>query len=137
MMAPRLIFSLALIAAWFAGAPAYAQAVSQACQTLVTVSPTTATDTLLVTKQAGNNIFVCGIEASSGGTNNFYLETTAAATCTGTLTQIGTTYYTINGWFKPVGTYIPGLATGQGKGLCARTTQSQPLSITVWYAQHP
>lgn len=116
---------------------AEAQVSAQSCQATVTVSPSTATDTQIVPLAAGTNIFICGIEASSAGTNDFYLESATAASCGGTLTQVGTEYYTAADWLKPFGTYPPGLSAGIGNALCVHTTAAEALSLTVWYAQYP
>jgi hypothetical protein len=118
-------------------ARAVAQPAPQACAAAVTVSPSIATDTQIVALSAGKNIFICGIEASSSGTNDFYLESATAASCGGTLTQIGTEYYTAADWLKTAGPYLPGLSTGTGNALCVHTTAAEALSLTVWYAQYP
>jgi hypothetical protein len=132
----RALFVAAILAFAFCR-PASAQIAGQACQAAVTVSPSTATNTVAVAGVAGQNIFICGVEASSAGTGNFYLESATAASCGGTLTQVGTEYYTAADWIKPAGPYFPGLSTGQGNGLCVHTTAAVAISVTVWYAQHP
>jgi hypothetical protein len=119
------------------GAPASAQSASQACQAAKTVAPATATDTQVVAALSGTNIFICGVEASSNGTNNFYLESSTNKTCTGTLTQVGTEWYTNANWGKIASPYIPGLSAGLGNTLCVHTTAAVALSLTVWYAQYP
>jgi hypothetical protein len=133
---PFLIGSL-LLASLAVCCPAFAQSASQACQAATTVATSSATDTKVVAALSGTNIFICGIEASSNGTNDFYLESATQASCAGTLTQIGTEWYTNQFWGRIAGPFIPGLSTGQGNELCVHTTASPALSLTVWYAQHP
>jgi hypothetical protein len=140
MLAMRLqswLIAGALFAGLLGAAPAFAQSASQACQAVVTVSPSTATETKVVSAVSGTNIFICGVEASSNGTNNWYLEGAVNTGCTGVLTQIGTEWFTNQFWAKIASPYIPGLTTGAGKTLCVHTTGSTALSLTVWYAQHP
>lgn len=135
-MARKSWLTAGLLLACLLAAPALAQPASQACQAAVTVATASGTDTQVVAALSGTNIFICGIEASSNGTNNFYLESATKTSCGGTVTQVGTEYYTLAGWVKSVAAYIPGLSTGQGNALCVHTTASPALSLTVWYAQH-
>jgi hypothetical protein len=135
-MTARFLIAAAFVLAAVLAQPAWAQ-MSQSCQAARTVSLASGTDTQVVTPVAGYNVFVCDIEASSNGTNDFYLESATAASCGGTLTQLGTEFYTIAAWLRVASHYLPGLSTGRGNGLCVHTTASPALSLTVWYAQHP
>ena len=130
----RTIIAAVLVALLYGTAHAQAP---QTCGGIATVNPASATDTQIVAPLAGKNIFVCGIEASSNGSNNFYLESATAASCGGTLTKIGTTWYTAADWVKSAGAYIAPLTTGVGNGLCLNTSGTTALSVTVYYGQFP
>lgn len=130
----RHIFGALLALAMFMASPAQAQQIT--CQQSVTVTPTTATDTLLVAAVNGTNIYVCDYEFSSNGTNNFYLEKAVGATCSGSKTQISNTWYTIVNLAKTAANAIyRGMNTGGGASLCVNTSASQTISITVYYSQ--
>lgn len=133
----RIALFGALALALFCGAASAQTPVSQICQASVTVAPSTATDTVVVAPVAGRNIFVCGVEGSSSGTTNFYLESATAASCGGTLTQIGTEYYTAADWIKPSVPFPATVSAGMGNGLCVHTTGAVAISLTVWYGQYP
>lgn len=127
-----LLIGLLLLAPTFAWGQA-----QQTCNAVAFVTPTTATDTQIVAPVAGKKVTVCSFEASSNASTNFYLESSTAASCGGTLAAITNTFYTQQFWLKPANTFYPGLNTGVGKGLCVNTSASGALSITVYYAQTP
>ena len=76
------------------------------CGNHITVNPTTATDTVLVTAVSGKIVYVCDYNFSSNGSNNINLETSAG-------TAIDTVWYTVvNSAKTDANPYYRGLNTG-------------------------
>jgi hypothetical protein len=97
---------------------------------------TTATDTQIVAQSGSKTIYVCDYSFSFGGTGNFYLEKATTGTCA-TLTQISQVWYGAANVAKTdANANYRGLNTGASAQLCANTSASASLDITVYYDQY-
>ena len=116
-----------------AGAPQLAHI----CQNHVTVNPTTATDTNLVTAVAGKSVYVCDEAISTLIANNIFLESNTTGTCGGTLAQMDTTWFMpVNGAKTDANPYWRGLVTAAGSGVCVKTSAAGQASITLYFDQY-
>ena len=116
-----------------AGAPTMAHI----CQNHVTVNPSTATDTNLVTAVAGKSVYVCDEAISTLIANNIFLESNTTGTCGGTLAQMDTTWFMpVNGAKTDANPYWRGLVTAAGSGVCVKTSAAGQASITLYYDQY-
>jgi hypothetical protein len=106
------------------------------CGSHVTVNPTTVTDTQLVASSSGKTIYVCDYNFSASGANSFYLESSTAGTCSGTLSQIDTEWFEpANGGKTDANPWYHGLSGGASNAVCLHTTAAQALSFTLYYDQ--
>ena len=116
-----------------AGAPQLAHI----CQNHITVNPTTAIDTVLVTAVAGKSVYVCDEAISTSGADTLYLESSTSGSCGGTLAQMDTAWYMpVNGVKTDANPYWRGLVTAVGSGVCVRTSAATASSFTLYFDQY-
>ena len=116
-----------------AGAPQLAHI----CQNHMTVNPTTATDTVLVTAVAGKSVYVCDEAISTRVADNLYLESSTSGSCGGTLAQMDTAWFMpVNGAKTDANPYWRGLVTAVGSGVCVKTSAAGQASFTLYFDQY-
>lgn len=116
-----------------AGAPTMAHI----CQNHITVNPSTATDTNLVSAVAGKSVYVCDEAISTSGADTLYLESNTTGSCGGTLAQMDTAWYMpANGAKTDANPFWRGLVTAVGSGVCVKTSAATPASFTLYYDQY-
>lgn len=116
---------------------ARAQQTNGMCTQYIYKHITTATDTQVLAPVAGSNIYVCDIEFSAAGADNFYLESATAASCGGSLTQLAILWTLATNESKAAtNPFYRGINTGFGNGLCVNTSAAVGFDIGVFYDQN-
>jgi hypothetical protein len=108
------------------------------CDSHVTKSIGSSTDTLAVQGVTAKTIYICGWRSRSAGTTAWFLENTASANanCASTNTRLtGTASEVANSGEVMNPAFWSGLRNTAGNGLCINTVGTGVVDIDIWYTQ--
>jgi hypothetical protein len=141
---PVALLAAALFLIWLA-AHAHAQgtAVPRTCNKVAFASPSTATTTALAPASAdrqavnGNTIFVCGLIASSAGTQTVQLEYGSDSSCSSPVTLTPAFPLVAGEPLVADPGIFAGLTAPGGSTVCVVTGEAEATAVEVFYDDNP